>query len=305
MSINFNLSYKFNKLQKIHNKQFNKIGNSNFEELLTINSHNISVNNNHFSITSGPSISSTTSNSLISNQLVSINNQYLDDELLSSINSSSSSSINNNITSIIQDLYENSVSNSENSSSSNNTSTDSTNNSNTQINNQNSSIDLSPSTVDYKNTKSDVFDTTKAKPSYKEIENWVEKYAKKYNIDPDLVMAIIKTESTFNNQCISKSGAVGLTQLMPGTAREMGLRVDSTIDERWHPEKNIEAGIAYLAKYHKIISNHFGKEDWNLTIAGYNCGPNRVIKDGKIPNITETQNYVKKVQKYWKEYKNG
>ena len=109
----------------------------------------------------------------------------------------------------------------------------------------------------------------------------------------------------FNNQCISRSGAVGLIQLMPDTAREMGLTVNSSIDERWDPRKNLEAGIAYISKYHKIVSKKLGREDWNLTIASYNAGPNRVIRDGGIPNIKETQNYVSKVNKYWNEYKKG
>lgn len=168
---------------------------------------------------------------------------------------------------------------------------------------QSTKIDLSPSKVNYKNISGDVFDTTKAKPSKEEIFEMIEKTAPKYGIDPTLVKAIVQTESTFNNQCISHSGAVGLMQLMPATAKEMGLIINSTIDERWDPEKNIEAGIKYLAKYHKIISNYFGKEDWDLTLAGYNAGPNRVMQSGGIPNIKETQDYVKKVNNAWRSYK--
>lgn len=294
MNIKFNLSYKFNKLQKIHNNKFNRIENKNFEELLNTNSQNKDINIYHFNMSQGPTIKNTNSHTT-NNQLLTINNQYLDDELINIIDTSNKNNYNNNISYNINNSYK------DNNYENLNSNDTSYNNSNS--NNQNTKIDLSPSTVDYKNSKGDVFDKTKAKPSYSEIESLVVKYAKKYNIEPSLAMAIINTESTFNNQCISKSGAVGLTQLMPSTAREMGLRVDSTIDERWDPEKNIEAGIAYLAKYHKIISNHFQKEDWNLTIAGYNCGPNRVIREGKIPNIKETQNYVKKVNKYWNQFK--
>lgn len=166
-----------------------------------------------------------------------------------------------------------------------------------------SKIDLSPSKVNYSSGKGDVFDKTKAKPSKDQIYEWIDKYSTKYNMDSSLVKAIIRAESNFNNQCISSAGAVGLMQLMPETAKEMGLIVNDKIDERWNPEKNIEAGIKYITKYHKIISKHFGKEDWNLTLAGYNAGPNRVIRQGGIPNIKETRDYVSKINRYWNEYK--
>lgn len=169
--------------------------------------------------------------------------------------------------------------------------------------NNNSSYNLAPSSVDYSNVKGDVFDTTKAKPSKNEVFKWIEKYSAKYGVDSALMKAVVQAESNFNNQCISRSGAVGLMQLMPVTAKEMGLRVDSQVDERWDPEKNIEAGIRYIAKYHKIISNHFGEENWDLTLAGYNAGPNRVIREGGIPNITETKNYVKKINGYINQYR--
>ena len=164
-------------------------------------------------------------------------------------------------------------------------------------------IDLTPSKVDYKNAVGDVFDITKAKPSKDEIFKMIEEIAPKYGIDPGLIKAVVQTESTFNNQCISHKGAVGLMQLMPVTAQEMGLTINSTIDERWDPRKNIEAGIKYIAKYHKIISNYFGKEDWNLTLAAYNAGPNRIMQAGGIPNIEETKNYVKKINSAWNNYK--
>lgn len=157
-------------------------------------------------------------------------------------------------------------------------------------------------TVNLENNAENISSNSTSNPNIQEIETWVKDAAKKYNIDYKIIMAVINTESSFNSKAVSKSGAVGLMQLMPVTAREMGLTVNSTIDERLDPKKNIEAGVAYLAKYHKIISNHFGKEDWNLSLAGYNCGPNRVIREGKIPNIAETQNYVKKINKYLNSY---
>ena len=163
-------------------------------------------------------------------------------------------------------------------------------------------IDITPSKVNYKGIIGDVFDTTKAKPSKEEVLKMIDRIAPKHGIDPSIIKAIVQAESSFNNQCISRSGAVGLIQLMPETAKEMGLIVNNKVDERWDPEKNLEAGIKYIAKYHKIISNHFGKEDWDLTFAGYNCGPNRIIRTGGIPNIKETKDYVQKVNKFIKNY---
>lgn len=163
-------------------------------------------------------------------------------------------------------------------------------------------VDVTPSKVNYKGSVKDVFDVSKAKPSEKEVLEMIDEIAPKYNLEPALIKAMVKAESNFNNQCISRSGAVGLIQLMPDTAREMGLKVNSSIDERWNPRKNLEAGIAYISKYKKIISNKLGSDDLRLLIAGYNCGPNRVIREGKVPNISETQNYVKKVLSYMTNY---
>lgn len=165
------------------------------------------------------------------------------------------------------------------------------------------SVDLSPSKVKYAGSTGDVYDKSKPKPSKDQIYEWIDKYSTKYGVDPSLIKAMVRAESDFNHQVISRSGAVGLIQLMPETAKEMGLVVNDEIDERWNPEKNLEAGIKYISKYHKIISKHFGYENWDYTIAGYNAGPNRVMRNGGIPNIKETQSYVKKVNKYWNEYK--
>lgn len=178
------------------------------------------------------------------------------------------------------------------------------NNENSSTNSSNVKLeDLKPSTVKYSGVSGDVFDYSKPKPNKEDVFKLIDSIAPKYGMEPAMVKAIVQAESNFNNQCISRSGAVGLIQLMPVTAREVGLRVDSEVDERWDPAKNIEAGIKYISKYHKIISKHFGKEDWDLTLAGYNAGPNRVIRDGGIPNIKETQNYVKKVNKYINNYR--
>lgn len=130
----------------------------------------------------------------------------------------------------------------------------------------------------------------------------IEKYAKKYNVDADLVRAMMKQESRFNPTAKSHVGAVGLMQLMPGTARDMGLIVNENTDERYNVEKNIEAGVKYIATY---ILPQLKKRnldgDIELVIAAYNAGAGRV-KDGKIPQNGETPKYVENVMKYYEEY---
>jgi soluble lytic murein transglycosylase-like protein len=108
--------------------------------------------------------------------------------------------------------------------------------------------------------------------------------SKKYNIEPSLVHAVIKVESNWDTKAISRSGAIGLMQLMPATARAMG------IENPYNPEENIEAGIRYL----RHLLDRFNG-DLILAIAAYNVGPRRVKKFQGIPPIRETQHYVKKV----------
>lgn len=106
--------------------------------------------------------------------------------------------------------------------------------------------------------------------------------AQKYGIDPDLFVRQIQAESAFRPDAVSSAGAIGLGQLMPATARELG--VDPT-----DPVQNLEGA----AKYMKQQLDRFG--DPALALAAYNAGPSRVAKANGIPNITETQNYVAKI----------
>jgi soluble lytic murein transglycosylase-like protein len=111
-------------------------------------------------------------------------------------------------------------------------------------------------------------------------------YAKsnKYNVDPSLVSAMIKVESNWNYKVVSRSGAIGLMQLMPSTARAMDVK------DPLNPEENIEGGIKYL----RYLLDRFDG-DLTLAIAAYNAGPTKVRKYNGIPPIRETRQYVKRV----------
>jgi hypothetical protein len=112
----------------------------------------------------------------------------------------------------------------------------------------------------------------------------VHEKAANYDLDPSLIKAVIKTESNWNNRAVSRAGAKGLMQLMPGTAMDMNVR------NPFDPEENIEGGTKYL----KFLLEKFDG-DLTLALAAYNAGPKTVEKFGYVPPITETRQYVKKV----------
>ncbi|KYH29217.1 MULTISPECIES: lytic transglycosylase domain-containing protein [Clostridium] len=126
------------------------------------------------------------------------------------------------------------------------------------------------------------------------IEQAVEKASRKYGIDKDLIMAVIKQESDFDPNSTSHAGAQGLMQLMPGTARELG------VTDPYDIEQNIDGGTKYLKSMLEMYSN-----SKQLALAAYNAGPGTLRRRGvdtveeisKLP--TETQDYVKKVMKYY------
>lgn len=132
------------------------------------------------------------------------------------------------------------------------------------------------------------------KNSRENIESLIEKYAQKNNLDPDFIKAVVKQESGFNPDAKSKCGAMGLMQLMPQTAKGLGV-VDA-----FDPEQNIEGGVKYL----KSMLNRFNN-DPKLALAAYNAGPAAVQKYGDIPPYKETQNYVKNILASYEAIKGG
>lgn len=123
------------------------------------------------------------------------------------------------------------------------------------------------------------------------IEDIVKYYAGRYALDESLVFAIIRAESNGNRFAVSSAGARGLMQLMPGTARDMGVK------DIFDPAENIAGGTQYLAKMLNLFDNNV-----SLALAGYNAGPGNVQKHGGIPPFKETQDYVKRVKLYQRQY---
>lgn len=123
------------------------------------------------------------------------------------------------------------------------------------------------------------------------LENYFKEASEKYNVDINLLKAIAKAESNFNAKAVSSAGAMGIMQLMPSTAKSLG------VSNAYNAYENIMGGAKLIASNLKKYNG-----DVSLALAAYNAGGGNVDKYGGIPPFKETQNYVKKVLNY---YKNG
>ena len=120
--------------------------------------------------------------------------------------------------------------------------------------------------------------------SPEEIDAAIAMSAARHNVDPNLVRAVVKVESNFNPNAVSRKGAMGLMQLMPSTARQ--LKVKNPFD----PEQNVDAGVRHLKQ---LLESYGG--DIKLTLAAYNAGSGAVARSSGVPRFAETQNYVRRI----------
>jgi soluble lytic murein transglycosylase-like protein len=124
-----------------------------------------------------------------------------------------------------------------------------------------------------------------------EYDHIISSCAAKYGVNASLIKAVIHAESGYNPNAVSRKGASGLMQLMPGTARS--LKVSNSFD----PQDNVEGGVKYL----RFLLDTF-RGDVSLAVAAYNAGLNKVAKYGGIPPYNETRTYVNRVLSYMQSY---
>lgn len=121
--------------------------------------------------------------------------------------------------------------------------------------------------------------------SRKVQEYWpiISETSSRHGVDAELVKAVIQVESNYNHRAVSRKGAMGLMQLMPGTANRYGVK------QAFDPKQNVEGGVRYLRDLLELF------RDTKLALAAYNAGEGAVQRYNGIPKYTETQNYVRKV----------
>lgn len=136
------------------------------------------------------------------------------------------------------------------------------------------------------NTENDVAPAEEDIDTQAGMDAFIKKVAAKYNMSSDLVAAVIEAESEFNPRAVSRRGARGLMQLMPKTAKTLG------VDDPFDPRENIEAGVRHL----RALMDRFG-DNLPLVLAAYNAGEVAVIKHRGVPPYRETRAYVKRIMK--------
>jgi len=143
------------------------------------------------------------------------------------------------------------------------------------------------------NGKYDQFIPYRVRNGERKFHHIISQAAARYQVDPALIKAIILAESGYDPRAISRRGARGLMQLMPRTARALGVR------DSFNPEHNIDGGVRYF----KQLLNRFN-QDAKLALAAYNAGSRNVLKYNGIPPFRATQIYIKKVIEYQDYFKN-
>jgi hypothetical protein len=126
--------------------------------------------------------------------------------------------------------------------------------------------------------------TAEAQANRQKIEVMIREVSGRYNVDPALIRAVIETESNWNSKAVSSKGALGLMQLVPGTARQLG------VNNAFDPRQNLEGGVRYLQM---LLQRYNG--DLDRALAAYNAGPGAVDRARGVPRYRETREYVQKV----------
>jgi soluble lytic murein transglycosylase len=133
-------------------------------------------------------------------------------------------------------------------------------------------------------------ETNRKAPRYMGYDGLILMNARAHNVPPALVKAVIAAESSFDADAVSHAGAQGLMQLMPETARTLGVK------DAFRPDENVDGGTRYLRK----MIDRYG--DWTRALAAYNAGPSAVDQYRGVPPYKETRDYVKRVLNYYRHY---